>query len=119
MCRCKTDLDHLARRRAKTRVEQGIATTGEGETSLALSIKCSDFSTECDDMVTGSSLQELVHEVQRHAVEHHEWTERGVNSPEFSGLLVSALRQTVRPEELRSLGLSDYIRDAPESKKAP
>ena len=86
---------------------------------MSLSISCKDFNPDCKDVVTGESLQELVHEVQRHAIDAHAWSRKGVSSPDFMNVLVTALRQTVRPEEIRSVDLSELITNAPESKKAP
>lgn len=86
---------------------------------MPLSISCREFGDACDDVITGESLQELVHQVQRHAVDEHDWTQKGVSSPDFVRVLVSALRQTVRPEDLRSVDLVEMIKNAPESKKAP
>ncbi len=97
-------------------------TTAGKEIEVSLSISCNVFDPDCKDVVTGESLQDLVHEVQHHAIDAHAWSRKGVSSPDFMHVLVSALRQTVRPEEIRSvdiLDLSELIKNAPESKKAP
>ena len=84
-----------------------------------ISIACRDFEIDCDHVFDGSSLQELVHSVQRHAIDGHDWTRKGVSNPEFVRMLVSVLRQKDGTEDINPVTIAEWLKDAPELTKAP
>ncbi|MDP6823740.1 MAG: DUF1059 domain-containing protein [Dehalococcoidia bacterium] len=89
------------------------------EIDVTISINCKDFDVDCDHAFGGNTLQELVHSVQRHAVDTHEWTIQAVSSPDFVRMLVSVLRKAGGGEEINPVAISEWIMNGPGSTRAP
>jgi len=57
---------------------------------------------DCGATVAGSSLADLLSSVQKHALEHHEFTQEEVESPERIAIWEGAIKQSARPGEIRT-----------------
>ena len=79
------------------------------EIDVTVSINCKDFDVDCDHEFGGNTLQELVHSVQRHAIDGHEWSQQAVSSPDFVRMLVSVLRNADGTEEINPAAISEWI----------
>jgi len=86
---------------------------------VTISISCKDFDVDCDHAFGGNTLQDLVHSVQRHAIDTHEWTQQAVSSPDFVRMLVSVLRKAGGAEEINPVAISEWIMAGPGSNPAP
>tara|TARA_B100001971_G_C17943089_1_gene408691 strand:- start:424 stop:621 length:198 start_codon:yes stop_codon:yes gene_type:complete len=56
----------------------------------------------CGGTVTGGSLTELISAVQKHAIEHHDYTEEMAYSPEKVAEWRGAIMSSSRPTDIRT-----------------
>ena len=48
-------------------------------------ISCIDLGSDCEDEVHGNTIDELISEIRKHAVEHHNRTNEYLDTPEVQG----------------------------------
>lgn len=69
---------------------------------MSLSIACSDMGFAGEHAINGGSTEELIRQMQDHAKAKHGYTEEQVQQPEMIEIMRGAIRQSTRPENLRS-----------------
>lgn len=57
---------------------------------------------DCSSTVSGDSLAMLLAAVQKHAVEHHDYTQEEVESDHRIAIWLGAIKQTSRPGNIRT-----------------
>lgn len=57
---------------------------------------------DCGSAVSGDSLAMLLVAVQRHAVQHHDYTQEEVESDELIEIWLGAIKQSSRPSDIRT-----------------
>ncbi len=73
---------------------------------MKLSLSCRDVGSPCDGHVSGNSIEEIVQEAQRHVMEVHGYTSEEVMAPDFVDVIRGAIRQSARPQALRTIKLA-------------
>ena len=69
---------------------------------MSLSINCRAIGAECDHVIQGSSMDELIREAGIHAVQVHSYPEEFVNSAEWIDQMRAVMRNASRPAYLRA-----------------
>ena len=69
---------------------------------MLLTISCLDLGSDCEEEVQGSTFDELISEIRKHAVEHHNRTNEYLDTPEVQHRIRSAVMQSTRPAALRT-----------------
>lgn len=67
---------------------------------MPLLISCRDVGVDCDFMIHGRSVGELVQEAAVHAVAEHNCTEEQVSRPDWLEQMRAAMRSASRPASL-------------------
>ncbi len=57
---------------------------------------------DCGATVAGDSLAELLKSVQTHAIEHHDYTQKEVDSLDNIAIWEGAIKQSARPGSIRT-----------------
>ena len=71
-----------------------------------ITISCEEMGAPCKGTVSGETMDDVLREVQKHAIEGHGYTAEEANSPEKLDLWRGAIRQTARPAESRTIELN-------------
>lgn len=67
-----------------------------------MDLNCLQMGTECDQIVSGESTQELVAAVRGHMRLAHDYTEVELSSQDMTEMISGAIWQSSRPPELRT-----------------
>ncbi len=70
-----------------------------------ITISCEDLGAPCKGSVSGETMDDVLKEIQKHAMEGHGYTVEQANAPENLDLWRGAIRQTARPTETRTIEL--------------
>ena len=73
---------------------------------MMITITCEEMGAPCKGSVSGETMDDVLKEVQRHAMEGHGYSFAEANSPEKLDLWRGAIRQTARPSEARTIELN-------------
>ena len=71
-----------------------------------ITITCEEMGVPCKGIVSGETMDDILKEVQRHAMEGHGYSVTEANAPEKLELWRGAIRQTARPSEARTIELN-------------
>lgn len=69
---------------------------------MSLNIACSDMGFEGKHSISGGSTEELLRQMQEHAIAKHGYSDVELQEPEMIEFMLGAIRQSARPENLRS-----------------
>jgi predicted small metal-binding protein len=67
-----------------------------------MDLNCLQMGTECNQIVSGESTQELVAAVRGHMRLAHDYTEAKLSSQDMTEMISGAIWQSSRPPELRT-----------------
>ena len=67
-----------------------------------ITIPCADLGDPCGGTVSGETMDDVVREIQNHAIDIHGYTVEQAGAPEKLELWRGAIRQTARPAETRT-----------------
>ena len=73
---------------------------------MGVTISHKDLGSPCEGTVAGTSLDEIVQQMRRHAVDDHGYTKVAASSPDFLEQIRGAVRQSARPASLRASKLA-------------
>ncbi len=69
---------------------------------MPLTIPCPAMGYQCDEVISGDSIAELIANVQQHAISYHDYTSEQINDPEKIEEWKGAIRQAARPAQSRT-----------------
>ena len=69
---------------------------------MSLTIACTDMGASEAHSITGNSTDEIIRQMQEHAIATHGYTEMQVQQPDIIEFMRGAIRQSARPVNLRS-----------------
>ncbi len=69
---------------------------------MALRLTCVQMGFRCDGVATGTNMNELIAQIQRHAIAQHGLTEIEARQPERIAAWKGAVASSARPEAIRT-----------------
>ena len=72
---------------------------------MAITLTCRDLGSDCDETVSGNSVDDVIAEMGLHAIAVHDYTEEMLQEPDRIELWRGAIKQSSRPPEQRNIKL--------------
>ncbi len=70
-----------------------------------ITIPCEALGSPCGGSVSGETMEDVLRDIQNHAIDIHGYTAEEADAPEKLELWRGAIRQTARPAESRTIRL--------------